>query len=259
MNDSEFDAALVGAALTLAAERGWRAVNPAAAAREAELDLVRARQRFPGNAMILLRLGVMADQAAIESASSDGPVRDRLFDMLMRRIDTFQLHRAGVLALLRELPRRPGMALMLAAATARSMRWLLQSAGIGTGGPRGAARVKAMVAIWLWTFRAWRRDESADLSRTMAALDESLRRAEEAVLWFRGQTGLKAEGRDTGGTVPEEAPDPFDMPDEGGGDTAPEPDEPFSGPRAVPGTGLPGEPPSEPPYPTGPAPLPPAA
>jgi len=254
MNDNEFDAALVGAAMALAAERGWRAVSPAAAAREAGLDLASARQRFPGTPMILLRLGVMADQAAVEGATLDGPVRDRLFDMIMRRIDTFQMHRAGVLALLRDLPREPVLALALAGATARSMRWLLQSTGIGTGGPRGAARVQAMMAIWFYTFRTWRRDDTADLSRTMAALDESLRRAEEIVVWIRGQTGLPAEGRDTGAAVQEEAPDPFDMPDEGVGAPPSMADEPFTGPRAVPDEKL-----SEPPYPQGPTPIPPAA
>ena len=260
MNDNEFDAALVGGAMKLAAARGWRAVTPAAAARDAGLDLARARQRFPATPVILLRLGVMADQAAIESATLDGPVRDRLFDMLMRRIDTFQLHRAGMLAMLRELPREPAVALMLASQTRRSMRWLLQSAGIGTAGPRGETRVQAMVAIWLWAFRAWRRDGSADLSRTMATLDNALRRAEEAVLWIRGNLGLPAEGRDTGGVLPEQAPpDPFDLPDEGVGSPPSTADEPFAGPHAVQDLGFPTEPPSEPPHPRGPSPIPPAA
>ena len=34
------------------------------------------------------------------------------------------------------------------------------------------------MAVWLWTIRAWRSDESQDLSATMAALDAALRRAE---------------------------------------------------------------------------------
>ena len=256
MNDNEFDAALVGGAMKLAAARGWRAVTPAAAAREAGLELARARQRFPSTPMILLRLGVMADQAATESATMDGPARDRLFDMLMRRIDTFQLHRAGVLALFRELPRDPGAALTLASQTRSSMRWLLESAGIGTAGPRGETRVQAMVAIWLWAFRAWRRDDSADLSRTMATLDDSLRRAEEAVLWIRGNLGLPAEGRDTGGMLPQEAPpDPFDLPDEGVGAPPSAPDEPFAGPRPIEDPGFP----TEPPFPRGPSPIPPVA
>ena len=39
------------------------------------------------------------------------------------------------------------------------------------------------MAVWLWTIRAWRRDDSADLSGTMAALDIALSRAEQAAGW----------------------------------------------------------------------------
>jgi ubiquinone biosynthesis protein COQ9 len=52
------------------------------------------------------------------------------------------------------------------------------AAGIATSGVRGELRVKGLVAVWLWTIRAWRSDESQDLSTTMAALDAALRRAE---------------------------------------------------------------------------------
>ena len=74
----------------------------------------------------------------------------------MRRIDALQAHRAGVLALLRRLPADPPTALLLALATRRSMRWMLEAAGVPTRGVRGELRVKGLVAVWLWTVRAWR-------------------------------------------------------------------------------------------------------
>jgi hypothetical protein len=191
MDDKEFDRALIAAAFQLAAEKGWPSVNVAAAARGAGLALVRARERFPGRSSILLRLGRLADQSALAELSSDGPVRDRLFDLLMRRIDTFQAQRAGVLALLRALPSEPPTALLLALATRRSMRWMLEAAGLSARGLRGELRVKGLVAVWLWTMRAWRSDETEDLSATMAALDAALRRAEQAAEWL-GWSGRPA-------------------------------------------------------------------
>jgi ubiquinone biosynthesis protein COQ9 len=184
MDNAAFDRALIAAAFQIAADSGWRAVNVAAAARAAGLPLARARERFPGRVAILLRFGRMADQAGLAEAPSDGPVRDRLFDLLMRRIDAHQAHRPGVLALLRALPAEPPIALLLALATRRSMRWLLHAAGIPTSGVRGELRVKGLVAVWLWTIRAWRSDDSEDLSTTMAALDAALRRAESAAEWL---------------------------------------------------------------------------
>jgi hypothetical protein len=184
MDDAEFDRALIAGAFQLAAEKGWRALNVAAAARAASLPLDRARDRFPGRAAVLLRFGRQADQSALAEAAADGPVRDRLFDLLMRRIDALQAHRAGVLALLRSLPAEPPTALLLAVATRRSMRWMLDAAGISTAGVNGELRVRGMLAVWLWTVRAWRADETEDLTHTMAALDAALGRAERAAGWL---------------------------------------------------------------------------
>jgi hypothetical protein len=184
MDDAAFDRALIGAAFQVAADSGWRSVSVAAAARAASLPLARARERFPARAAILLRFGRLADQAALAEASADGSPRDRLFDLLMRRIDALQAHRAGVLALLRAVPGKPPTALLLALATRRSMRWMLEATGITTRGLRGELRVKGLLAVWLWTLRAWRGDESEDLAPTMAALDTALRRAESAAEWL---------------------------------------------------------------------------
>ena len=71
--------------------------------------------RFPVRAAVLLRFGRMADAAALALAPKEGPHRDRLFDLLMRRMDVLQAHRAGVLALMRALPTDPCLTALLAA------------------------------------------------------------------------------------------------------------------------------------------------
>jgi ubiquinone biosynthesis protein COQ9 len=187
MTDTEFDTALVNAAFRLAGESGWRTVNVASAALAAGLSLAEARGRFPSRTSILLRFGRLADQAALLDAPPDGPVRDRLFDLLMRRFDVLQAHRAGVKALLRALPTDPPTALLLACATQRSMRWMLQGAGVAATGPRGILQVRGLLAVWLWAVRAWDRDESEDLSGTMAAIDTALQRAGQMSSWLHGQ------------------------------------------------------------------------
>jgi len=188
MSDTDFDTALVTAAFRLAGEEGWPRVNVVKAARAAELSLSEARERFPSRDSILLRFGRLADQAALLDAPSEGPVRDRLFDLLMRRFDMLQANRAGVTALLRALPSDPPAALLLACATRRSMGWMLQAAGVGTTGPRGGLAVSGLMAVWVWAVRAWEKDESEDLSGTMAAVDTALQRAEWLSSWLRGGT-----------------------------------------------------------------------
>jgi hypothetical protein len=180
MSDTDFDTALVTAAFRMAGDQGWRTINVVAAAREAGLSLVDARERFPSRTAILLRFGRLADQAALIDAATEGTVRDRLFDLM-------QTHRAGVKALLRFLPTHPSTALLLTCATKRSMRWMLQAAGLPATGPRGEIQVRGLLAVWLWGVRAWERDESEDLSGTMAAVDNALKRAEQVASWLHGQ------------------------------------------------------------------------
>jgi AcrR family transcriptional regulator len=191
MTDTEFDTALVAAAFRLAGESGWRAVTVPAAARAADLSLAEARARFPTRGAILLRFGRLADQMALADAPSEGPVRDRLFDLLMRRFDLLQAHRDGVKALLRALPADPATTLLLACATRTSMRWMLQAAGVSAIGPRGDLQVKGLLAVWLWAVRAWDKDESEDLSGTMAAVDSALGQAEKAASWLCGKSAAK--------------------------------------------------------------------
>ncbi len=195
--DLDFDTALVTAALALAGEIGWSRVSVAEAARRAALPLDRARGRFASTQAILLRFGRMADQAALVGADSnpDASHRDRLFDILMRRLDVLQLHREGTLALMRAVPLDPGLGLMLAMSSVQSMGWMLEGAGVDATGLRGLLRSKGLLAVWLWTVRTWKDDDSEDMSATMSALDKALERAEraEGMMGRRGTTSVPDE------------------------------------------------------------------
>ena len=58
------------------------------------------------------------------------------------------------------------------------MGWTLEAAGVGSAGRIGALRWVGLAAVYLEAFRAWARDESEDMARTMAALDRALARAD---------------------------------------------------------------------------------
>ena len=176
----ELDEALIASAFMLIAEQGWSALSIAEAARRAGLNLAATRRRFPCKLTMLMRFDTMTDTAALGGALTDGPVRDRIFDIVMRRIDTLQAHRPGVLALLRDLPRDPLTVLALGPASLRSMAWMLEGVGLSAQGLRGKLRTQGMLVLWLATLRAWSNDDSEDLSATMAALDKALDRAAQA-------------------------------------------------------------------------------
>jgi hypothetical protein len=160
----------------------------------------------------------------------------------MRRIDQLQAHRAGVVATLHMLPAMPPLALLLGAATERSMRWLLDACEVRTSGLAGVLRVRGMVAVWLWTVRAWERDESADLSATMAALDRALAQAERAAGWLGGRSGSSPGPSSSGPSAPDqEGPPPAPLSTPSGSALAGSaPEEPSPPPPGTPAEGQPG-------------------
>ena len=127
---------IVTTAVDLAAEKGWRALTLADVAQAARVPISALYRHYPSKVDLLAGLGRMIDQAALSEGlpGEDEAPRDRLFDLLMRRFDMLSAHRAGVLAILRDLRRDPLSAVLQGRQLELSMRWTLQSAGIGTAG-----------------------------------------------------------------------------------------------------------------------------
>lgn len=176
---------LIETALRLAAERGWHDLSLAEIAEAADLPLVEAYRVYPSKQAILaafsrgVDIEVLSDESLPESWDpQETSARDRLFDVLMRRFDALQPYREGLGNILVDQPRDPLAALCGAGQLLRSMAAMLEAAQIPSDGLKGALRVKGLAAVYLATLRVWLRDESADMARTMAALDGYLRRIE---------------------------------------------------------------------------------
>ncbi len=179
-DNDRFDKAVIAAVFDHAALVGWNDVNIVEVAGAAGLALPRVRERFPTRSAVLMRFGLLADQAALAGGSSEPAPRERLFDMIMLRFDALQRHRRGVLSLMETLRTDPATAALLYAGTLNGMKWLLDAAGVPTSGLLGVVRVHGLLALWLYALRAWEQDESPDLSATMAAVDRGLDRAVQA-------------------------------------------------------------------------------
>ncbi len=173
---------LVDAALAAAAERGWRSLSLHDIAEAAGLPLAKVYPVFRSKRAILdafagrIDAQVLAGQPKLWDAE-DTP-RDRLFDVLMRRIDALTPHKAGLAAVMRDAGRDPVAALSGTPRLLRSMSWMLEAAGIDSTGPAGTLRTRGLALIWLMTLRAWIADDSPDAAKTMAALDSRLRQAD---------------------------------------------------------------------------------
>ena len=162
---------VIDAALTLAATGGWRQLGLAGIAEEAGLTLAQLRSVFPSKA---------ADERVLAGGKAeDGAARDRLFDVLMRRFDVLQPDRSAVRAIIRDSLCDPLAVLCQGPMLLCSMASMLEAAGLSSACLNGALRTKGLALVYLVALRAWLKDDSTDLAKTMAVLDRGLRQAEK--------------------------------------------------------------------------------
>ncbi|HEX8374133.1 MAG TPA: hypothetical protein VF606_03025, partial [Geminicoccaceae bacterium] len=82
--------AAVEALMRLAAEQPWNDIEIGDIAREAGLSLAEFRDLFPSKGAVLGGLARIIDRKVLEGDNAglaEEPTRERLFDVLMRRLD----------------------------------------------------------------------------------------------------------------------------------------------------------------------------
>ncbi len=178
---------VIDAALTLAAEKGWRDLALADIAERAGLSIGALYAQFPSKSAILAAYSRSVDAAVLAETDSDQTnesAKDRLFDLLMRRFDKLDAHKPGLLRIAEDTGRDPLSLVCSLANVDRAMAAMLEAAGLSTTGLRGVLRIKGLSAVYIAGLRAWFRDDSPDKAKTMAALDRALGRAERMASGF---------------------------------------------------------------------------
>ncbi|NMM43201.1 hypothetical protein HH303_01845 [Rhodospirillaceae bacterium KN72] len=139
---------------------------------------------------------VLSEDAGFTDEDS---VKDRLFDLLMRRLDGLAPHRQAMAAISREMRRNPCLAALIGGRELRALSWYLEAAGVSIKGPFGLIRTKGLGLVWTRVFTVWLDDDSDDFAKTMATLDKDLSRAGRAASWFGPRRG-GGPVQDDGGT-----------------------------------------------------------
>lgn len=172
------------AAFRLAAERGgWAGLSLSDIAGAAGVGLAEFQQAFPSKAAILEAFARDMDHAVLELVRRDpvtGEAHDRVFDVLLRRLEIMAPYRTALAAIYANPGLSPSELARLAMRAQESMGWMLAAAGLESPGLSGAVNRQGLALVYARVLQVWLGDEDAGLARTMAALDRALR---DAALW----------------------------------------------------------------------------
>jgi len=173
--------AAVEALMRLAAEQPWNDIEVGDIAREANLSLAELRDLFPSKGAVLGGLSRIIDRKVLEVDTADladEPARERLFDVLMRRLDAMTPYKPALRRIAFALRGDVLSMLALNGVALNSHRYMLAAAGIDTEGPLGRLKLQGTVIAFARTVEVWLDDDDPALARTMAKLDREIRRGE---------------------------------------------------------------------------------
>jgi AcrR family transcriptional regulator len=172
---------IIAAFLALLAEKSFETIGLAEVAERADVTLAELRDEFASTLGIHAAHAKAIDRQVLSGSAADmaeESPRERLFDVLMRRLDALGAHKDAVRSLLRSARRNPPLALALNGIAVRSQQWMLAAAKIESSGPGGMLRAQGLAVLFAQALRVWVDDDDPGLARTMAALDRELGRGQ---------------------------------------------------------------------------------
>jgi AcrR family transcriptional regulator len=193
-NDMPARERVIAALMALLADKPFEQIGLAEIAKQAGVSLSELRGQFGSTLAMLAAQMKETDRAVLAGADDDmaeEPPRERLFDVLMRRLEVLAPHKAAVRSLTRSAMRNPGLAFALNGLGVRSQQWMLTAADIDAAGPRGMVRAQGLAVLFASVLRTWVVDDDPGLARTMAALDRALARGQRWSGFLDGLSRLR--------------------------------------------------------------------
>lgn len=172
---------IIDALMRLAAEGPWDRISLPEIAREAGVSLADLRDAFPSKGAILSGFSRRIDRIVLEGTGEDmlgEPARERVLDVMMRRLDALQPYRAALKEIAGAARCDPLMLAALNQLALNSWRYMLAAADIDTEDSLGMVKVQGAAIVFARTLDTWFGDDSADLAATMARLDKELGQGE---------------------------------------------------------------------------------
>jgi AcrR family transcriptional regulator len=181
MTDTGIRDKIISAMMELLSEESFEEIGLSDVAKRAGVSLAQLRQEFSSTLSIIAAHIKDTDQKVLAGGDADmaeETPREKLFDVLMRRLEILSPNRRAIHSLMRSARRNPGLAFALNGLAVQSQRWMLSAADIKVAGPKGAVRAQGLAVLYAYVMQTWVHDDDPGLARTMAVLDRELSRGQ---------------------------------------------------------------------------------
>ncbi len=170
--------AVIEATMRLAEEKDWENITLQEIARAADMPLAEVHARFHRKADILDALARRTDTRLLESLERDpleGDTGERLFELIMRRLELLAPYRRAIARLSRQPAALAAECPLLLPGVIVSRQWMLAAAGAERPGLEGGVRLLGVSWVYWRALSAWVEDDDPGLGKTMATLDSALK------------------------------------------------------------------------------------
>jgi AcrR family transcriptional regulator len=173
---------IIDALMALAGDMHWSDITLPMIAARADVNLADLRDHYPSKGAILGGFAKRIDRVVLAPSSADmlgEPARERLLDVMMRRLDALAPYKSALREIRRATRRDPLTLAAFNQLALNSWRYMLAAADLDTEDELGMVRVQGAALMFVRTLDVWFEDDGEDMARTMAFLDKELTRGEK--------------------------------------------------------------------------------
>ncbi len=168
---------IISSFLDLLAEHSYEDVSLQLLSETAKVKLSDLRRSFRSKLALVEAFYEQVDTSVLDQRDEDledQSPRDRLFDVLMTRIDVLAEQKDAVRALAKAASEDPGVALEFNRLAVRSQKWMLVAAGIELTGIKAGVVAQGLAVAFSRVVETWLDEPDEGMPRTMARLDKEL-------------------------------------------------------------------------------------
>lgn len=167
------------AAFALAERKPWHEITMAAIAQQSGLSIAAIMRNVASSKAAILRdFSRDIDGAMLlvfEKYPPEGEAHDRLFDVIIKRLEIMQPYRPVIGSVLKRRIGDPGEAAVMLQSVAITVGWIAAAAKVEEEPAWQSLGRVGLGRAYIKAVTAWVGDDDPGLSRTMAALDRALR------------------------------------------------------------------------------------